>query len=192
MEPSNENIKGREIIDEDLREKCIYEKSYSDDSTRYQWWAYMQFVHQNCYNVINEDCSRRAHERLGLNFQETQTCMKRSFVGKDWGSNSTYNTIIDSEIEYWKTYGSGIYPSLVINNRTYRGQLETLAVFNALCAGFENPPPICAGTLNAYTPDFIPEDDGIKAGVIVAIVVILILVNVIIVYCYRRYAKREM
>ena len=192
VEPSNENIKGREIILEDLREKCLYRKTYSDEKTRYQWWGYMQFVHQNCYNVINEDCSRRAHDRLGLDFTETNRCVKSSFSSNDWGNAKTTNYIIDEEIEYWKTYGSGIYPSLVINNRTYRGQLESLAVFNALCAGFENSPSICQGTLGAYTPDFLPSQDGIRGNVIVGIVIALILLNVIIVYCYRRYSKREM
>jgi len=116
----------------------------------------------------------------------------RSFSSKDWASNKTVNYIIDDEIDYWRTYGSGIYPSLVINNRTYRGQLESLAVFNAICAGFSTPPSMCSATLGAYTPDFLPTDEGIRSGVIVAIVVALVLVNVIIVYCYRRYSKREM
>jgi hypothetical protein len=35
-------------------------------------------------------------------------------------------------------------------------------------------------------------DDGIRSGVIVAIVILLVLANIIIVYCYRRYSKREM
>ena len=152
----------------------------------------MQYVHQNCYNVINEDCSSRAHERLGINFQDTQACVRNSFNSSDWGSNKTSNKIIDEEIDYWKTYGAGIYPSLVVNNRTYRGQLESLAVFNAICAGFANPPPMCKATLSSYQPDFLPQEEGIKSGVIVAIVIILVLLNIIIVYCYRRYSKREM
>jgi hypothetical protein len=45
VEPSNENIKGREIILEDLREKCLYKKIYGDESTRNLWWSYMSFVH---------------------------------------------------------------------------------------------------------------------------------------------------
>jgi hypothetical protein len=45
VEPSNDKIKGREIILEDLREKCLYQKTYSDVKTRYLWWAYMQYVH---------------------------------------------------------------------------------------------------------------------------------------------------
>lgn len=35
-------------------------------------------------------------------------------------------------------------------------------------------------------------DDGIRSGVIIAIVIILVLANIVIVYCYRRYSKREM
>ena len=78
-------------------------------------------VHYNCYNIINEDCSRSAHEKLSLNFDQTQQCVKDSFKGSDWSKESTYNGMIEDEINYWKTYGTGIYPSLVINNRTYRG-----------------------------------------------------------------------
>jgi hypothetical protein len=151
----------------------------------------MQFVHINCYSIINEQCSQRAHEKLGLNFDETKKCVADSFSSDQWGSETTNNTIIDQEIEYWKIYGSGIYPAIVINNRTYRGQLESMAVFNAICSGFAISPKMCSSVLGAYTPDFLPEG-GIRASVIVIIVISLILVNVIIVYCYRRYSKREM
>jgi len=121
VEPSNDRIKGREIILEDLRQKCIYMKSYEDLRDRSIWWDYMKYVHQNCYNFINEDCSRAAHKKLGMEFAETQKCVNSSFSSSDWAKNTTNNTIIDEEIEYWRQYGSGIYPSVVINNRTYRG-----------------------------------------------------------------------
>jgi len=121
VEPSNEHIKGRDIVLEDLREKCLYNNMYKSEKNRYLWWSYMQYVHRNCYDIINEDCSKRAHERLSLNWQETQDCVSKSFSSSDWGSASTTNDIIDKEIEYWTKYGSGIYPALVINNRAYRG-----------------------------------------------------------------------
>jgi hypothetical protein len=57
--------------------------------------------------------------------------------------------MIDEEIDYWRQYGTGIYPSVVINNRTYRGQLESLALFNALCSGFSAPPGMCANLLGS-------------------------------------------
>jgi len=69
-----------------------------------------------------------------------------------------------------------------------------LAVFNAICAGFATPPSQCLAVLGSGTPDFVPTEaiEGIKGGVIVAIVFGLIFLNMIIVYCYRRYSRREM
>jgi len=118
--------------------------------------------------------------------------VRDSFSDSNWSSPTTNNSIIDDEINYWKKFGSGFYPAVVINNRTYRGQLESLAVFNGICAGFANPPAVCQGTLNSYTPDFVDTEGGIKGGVIVAIVFVLIFLNMLIVYCYRRYSRREM
>lgn len=147
----------------------------------------------NCNSVINSYCSENAHKKLGLSWEKTNNCVKNSFSSDNWGDNKTTNSIIDEEIDYWKQYGSGIYPSIVINNRTYRGQLESLAVFNAICSGFASPPSMCLATLGSYQPDFLPESgEGIKGSVIVAIVFILIFLNMVIVYCYRRYARREM
>ena len=72
-----------------------------------------------------------------LSWAETEACVKRSFTSKNWNSKTVSNLIIDDEIKYWKSYGSGIYPSIVINNITYRGQIDPLSVFNAICAGFK-------------------------------------------------------
>jgi len=111
----------------------------------------MQRVHSTCYSVINEDCSRRAHTWLKLDWDETNQCVKDSFGGLDadkWSQPSTHNTYIDKEISYWKEYGTNIYPSIVINQKTYRGQIEPLSVFNAICAGFTQPPDQCLKTLH--------------------------------------------
>ena len=75
----------------------------------------------------------------------------------------------------------------MINNKTYRGQLETESVTNAICAGFKDAPEVC------FKYDFGTEPTQIiTAKVIIAIVICLIGINVVIVYCYRRYARREM
>ena len=46
-------------------------------------------------------------------------------------------------MKYFKKYGPPLFPGIVINNQTYRGQLEVEEVFNAICAGFHNPPIYC-------------------------------------------------
>ena len=52
----------------------------------------------------------------------------------------TVNSIIDAEISYWKEFGTMVYPAVVINRRSYRGQIDPLSVFNAICAAFKEAP----------------------------------------------------
>ena len=195
LEPSNANIRGQEIVEEDLRQLCIWEQAVAQNNTNL-WWKYIQKVHSKCYSVINRDCSQRAHKALGIDWETTSQCLKNSFSGKDWTGKNTYNTKIDSEISYWKQYGTNIYPSIVINQKTYRGQIEPLSVYNALCAGFTDPPEQCYKTLHLKKEvevGVLPEElEDISVGAVIAAVAAIILLNVIVVYCCRRRAKREM
>ena len=52
-------------------------------------------------------------------------------------------------------------------------------------------------TLGLYTPEGIPMELknpslGVSGSLIVLIVFLVIILNVLIVYCYRRYTRREM
>lgn len=87
------------------------------------FFDYIKRVHSTCYTVINEDCSRRAHEHLGLDWDATQGCVEDSFSCAEgsWEKASCRNSIIDEEIGYWKEHGTNMYPSIVINKKTYRG-----------------------------------------------------------------------
>lgn len=124
--------------------------------------------------------------------------MSESFGGGEqvtWGLKDVRNTYIEKEISYWKEYGTNIYPSVVINQKTYRGQIEPLSVFNAICAGFTTPPDQCLKTLHlekTVLKTTVVDGDSISVAAIVGIVTGLILVNVMIVYCCRRKAKRDM
>ena len=198
VEPSNMNMKGREIVLEDLRQKCLWNNLAAQNTTDL-WWDYIARVHSTCYSVVNEDCSKRAHVKLGLDYKDTETCVKNSFTGSDWAAESTYNVIIDEEIKYWKDYGTNIYPSIVINKKTYRGQIEPLAVYNAICAGFKDPPQQCMKTLKrepksnaALALQSEIDQHTVTIIDIVLLVLGLILLNVIVVYCCRRRARRDM
>lgn len=197
VEPSNANIKGHEIVLEDLRQLCLWEDLDSRNMTS-KWWAYIHEVHASCNSVINMDCSKNAHEKLGLSYTTTDNCVKNSFTGTDWQSSNVRNDKIDEEISYWREYGTNIYPSIVINQKTYRGQIEPLSVFNAICAGFSADaiPEACLKTLHKEKPQVLEsenvEEFDLDTKYIIALVVSLILLNVIIVYCCRRKAKRDM
>ena len=102
---------------------------------------------------------------------------------------------MEEELQYWRKYGSGIYPSISINNKTFRGNIDPLSVYNAICAGFLNPPEICKETLGIVTPIVIheikKEAKGMSWGGIILIVILVIMFNGMVIYCYRRQTKRE-
>lgn len=113
-------IKGQEIMLEDLRQACLWKNLKSTNQTEL-WWEYIEKVHQTCYSVINQECSERAHTLLNLSWSETNKCVRESFTGKDWIAKGVHNDIIDKEVQLWKDYGTTVYPSVVINKKTYRG-----------------------------------------------------------------------
>ena len=43
----------------------------------------------------------------------------------------------------WLTYGTHMYPSVMINNSTFRGQVTPDNVFEAICSGFSEIPKPC-------------------------------------------------
>lgn len=183
---------------EDLRQKCLHDKLEAR-GTEDKWWEYIARVHSTCYSVINEECSERAHQHLGLSWEETTKCVADSFTEKsNWEDAKVHNTIIDKEIEYWKDFGTNIYPSVVINKKTYRGQIDPLSVYNAICAGFQDPPQACYKTLHRAPNSSINEamsttiSDGVTVAEVLGLVFALVLLNVLVVYCCRRRARREM
>ena len=106
--------------------------------------------------------------------------------------------MIDKDLKYWGKYGSNLFPSVVINNQTFRGQLETQAVMNAICAGFEDPPRMCKRLLHAANIEHnvglgvIYYHDGYRIHHVLSIMVLCIFVLLIVLCLYRRHARREM
>lgn len=96
VEPSNVNIKGREIIEEDLRQKCLYNNLAKNKNTS-MWFSYIERAHSTCRTILNEDCSKRVHDYLGLDFTATMTCMENSFSAPkaNWEKSTCKNSIID-------------------------------------------------------------------------------------------------
>lgn len=195
-------LKGKEIILENLRQKCIHKQVYAENK-RFLFFKYITTVHDECGSEINEQCSKYAHDNTpDLDWGVTEGCVINSFGNADrdiWMKKETRNKVIDDEIDYWNQHGGNIIPSIVINNATYRGQMESQAVMNAICSGFQDTPPICKPILE--DPDLEDDyeigvynisDHGYSFGHIFMICFISILVLLMVLYCYRRHAKRQM
>lgn len=205
QDSSNMRLSGRKIIQEDLRQICIYNKYYADEGSdveqRKLWWQYMKSIHQNCYASVNYDCSMMAHRDVGIDMEETEKCVDDSWNMNMKEQSSLYNnpslknTLLDKEIAYEEKYGTSLFPAVVINNQTFRGQLEREAVFNAICSGFKDYPHYCKRYLkhDLNTPELIfMEEQGHSKGTVALICSLIMLVVLIILCLYRRYAKRQM
>lgn len=118
---------------EDLREHCLY-KNLKATGQQTKWWDYMKYVHKMCLEQITEECSKLGHVSIEVDYQETMKCVTDSFEGPNVLKDD--NSILRNEAAAWKKYGSAYWPSIVINDRTYRGDLIPDNVLNAICAGF--------------------------------------------------------
>jgi hypothetical protein len=78
---------------------------------------------------------------LELNFAEIETCVKKTFEGDDFQTDD--NIVLRDSANEWQKYGTHLSPSIVINNRTFRGRLTPDNVFEAICASFIHEPKQC-------------------------------------------------
>ena len=112
-------------------------------------------------------------------------------------SDAVQNSLIEKEMKYLDMYGPAIFPSIVINNQTFRGQFEIESVFNAICAGFKDTPRYCRKYLmsnNFNDPDLILMNHRNHHSYfkVFSICLFIVLTVFLMLCCYRRYAKREM
>ena len=71
-------IMGKDILIEDLRQKCLHKLAVIDGKES-QWWDYMTYVHKMCYEEINENCSKLGHISISRDYDQTMKCVTDSF-----------------------------------------------------------------------------------------------------------------
>jgi len=177
-------LSGRDILTENLRQKCLHNKLQKNKKEKY-WWAYIQYVHELCPDGITSSCSRKGMEEIEVKFEDIESCVGDSFSG---GSrSSSENTILAKEAKEWKNNGPSFHPAVVINNEAYRGFLSADNVFEAICQGFKKHPSECKGVVGD-SQDY----NGISTEMMILIVVGILACNLVLLILYRRYYKQEM
>ncbi|RDX88078.1 Vacuolar-sorting receptor 1, partial [Mucuna pruriens] len=128
---------GKDVVIENLRQLCVF-KVANETKKPWVWWDYVTDFQIRCpmkEKKYNKKCADAVIESLGK-------CMG------DPNANSE-NPVLKEEQDAQVGKGSRgdvtILPTLVVNNRQYRGKLEKGAVMKAICAGFEETtdPAVC-------------------------------------------------
>ena len=184
-------IQGKDILIEDLRQKCLY-KQLAAEFKYDQWWEYMKYVHRMCYEEITDSCSKLGHKSINRNFDDTMKCVSDSFMTSGAGVQPNMqkddNSILKEEAEKWKALGSAYWPAIVINERTYRGDMVPDNVMTSICSAFSSEPGYC----RQFREDIgqpaigVTGGSGVTRNVLVLVVLFLVILNVFIILLYRR------
>ncbi|QCE08444.1 vacuolar-sorting receptor 1-like [Vigna unguiculata] len=135
---------GKDVVIENLRQLCVF-KVANETKKPWVWWDYVTDFQIRCpmkEKKYNKKCADAVIESLGLDIKKIERCMGDP-------NNDAENPVLKEEQDAQVGKGSRgdvtILPTLVVNNRQYRGKLEKGAVMKAICAGFEETtePAIC-------------------------------------------------
>ncbi|XP_057435410.1 vacuolar-sorting receptor 1-like isoform X2 [Lotus japonicus] len=151
---------GKDVVVQNLRQACFF-KVANESGKPWQWWDYVTDFSIRCpmkENKYTEECSDQVIKSLGVDLKKIKDC-----VG-DPNAN-VENPVLKAEQEAQIGKGSRgdvtILPTLVINNRQYRGQLSRPSVLKAICAGFQETtePSICL-TQDMETNECLENNGG--------------------------------
>jgi hypothetical protein len=99
---------------------------------------------------------------------------------------------LKADAEKWKALGSAYWPTIVINERTYRGDMIPDTVMSALCSAFNSEPSYCSAFREEIGTPLAGTGSGVTRNVLLMIVIFLVVLNVLIILLYRRCQNREL
>ncbi|KAJ0574141.1 putative EGF-like calcium-binding domain, Thioredoxin-like superfamily [Helianthus annuus] len=135
---------GKDVVVQNLRQACFY-KVANETGKPWLWWDYVTDFSIRCPmkdKKYTKECADEVIKSLGIDLKKIDECVGDTEADTD-------NAVLKAEQETQIGKGSRgdvtILPTLVINNRQYRGKLAKQAVLKAICSGFEETtePAVC-------------------------------------------------
>jgi hypothetical protein len=142
----NKGYDGKQVVTENLRQLCVFKvANESNPRQPWKWWDYVTDFQIRCRmkdNRYGPECAEEVIKSLNIDVDKVRKCMGDPNGDAD-------NDLLKHEQE--AQVGSGvrgdvtILPTLVINQRQYRGKLDKTAVLKAICSGYQETadPPVC-------------------------------------------------
>ncbi|KAL7199520.1 hypothetical protein ACSBR2_021740 [Camellia fascicularis] len=135
---------GKDVVLENLRQLCVFRVA-NETKKPWVWWDYVTDFQIRCpmkEKKYNKDCADNVIRSLGLDLKKIEKCMGDRNADSD---NPVLKEEQDAQVGKGSRGDVTILPTLVVNNRQYRGKLEKGAVLKAICAGFQETtePAVC-------------------------------------------------
>ncbi|KAJ0255260.1 Vacuolar-sorting receptor 1 [Hirschfeldia incana] len=135
---------GKDVVVQNLRQACVY-RVMNETGKPWVWWDYVTDFAIRCPmkdKKYTKECADEIIKSLDIDLKKVDKCIGDPDADVE-------NPVLKAEQESQIGKGSRgdvtILPTLVVNNRQYRGKLEKGAVLKAMCSGFEEStePAIC-------------------------------------------------
>lgn len=99
-------------------------------------------------DTFDEKCSLEAMQQVGIGQwvrDDIAECVQKSNITVEvfMGQQISVNSFLQEDRKRREQLGLVINPGFVINNMTYRGDIEAQDIFRAICSGFAGKPDIC-------------------------------------------------
>ncbi|KAL3515365.1 hypothetical protein ACH5RR_022267 [Cinchona calisaya] len=135
---------GKDVVLENLRQLCVF-RVVNETKKPWVWWDYVTDFQIRCpmkEKKYNKECADSVIKSLGLDLKKIEKCMGDPDTDSD---NPVLKEEQDAQVGKGPRGDVTILPTLVVNNRQYRGKLEKGAVLKAICSGFEETtePAVC-------------------------------------------------
>lgn len=175
-------LEGRAIVYEDLRQICVYQ--LTGDKGVKGWFEYVSRVYQNCFSSGLKDTCAYASMKDIVKSEDVKKCVADSFLGTDPTVHD--NELLKAEKALWLRKGPSFFPSVQINNVTFRGDLHPIDVSAALCAAFTSPPPNCIPSID--------HSDTSDLSFLHVVLTVLLVMGLLLglLMAYRLWVRREM
>ncbi|OVA11702.1 EGF-like calcium-binding domain [Macleaya cordata] len=139
-----QGYEGKDVVIENLRQLCVFRVA-NETKKPWAWWDYVTDFQIRCpmkQKKYNKECADTVVKSLGLDIEKIEKCMGDPNADAD---NPVLKEEQDAQVGKGSRGDVTILPTLVVNNRQYRGKLDKAAVLKAICAGFEETtePAVC-------------------------------------------------
>ncbi|XP_073312010.1 vacuolar-sorting receptor 4-like [Primulina huaijiensis] len=143
-EDFSSGYEGKDVVLENLRQLCVFRVA-KEAQKSWIWWDYVTDFKIRCpmkEKKYNKECADGVIKSLGLDPKKIEKCMGNP---EDDSDNAVLKEEQDAQVGKGSRGDVTILPTVVVNNRQYRGKLEKGAVLKALCSGFEETtePSVC-------------------------------------------------
>ncbi|CAL9127806.1 unnamed protein product [Musa textilis] len=135
---------GKDVVVQNLRQVCLF-KVANESGKPWLWWDYVTDFAIRCPmsdKKYTKECAEEVIKSLGIDLKKIDKCMGDPDADEE---NAVLKAEQDVQIGKNSRGDVTILPTLVINNRQYRGKLDKAAVLKAICAGFQETtePAVC-------------------------------------------------